>query len=98
MRVPRTAIWPFTQAVASANGIVRTCLYWPREAAPAVPRGKLPAVPTLLLAGDRDLSTPLEWARQEAALAPRGTLIVVPNVPVPRPRRYERGAIVSMAE
>jgi pimeloyl-ACP methyl ester carboxylesterase len=79
VRVPRTAIWPFTQAVASANGIVRTCLYWPREAAPAVPRGKLPAVPTLLLAGDRDLSTPLEWARQEAALAPRGRLIVVPK-------------------
>jgi pimeloyl-ACP methyl ester carboxylesterase len=79
VRVPRPAIWPFTQAVASANGIVRTCLYWPPEPAPAVPRGKLPPVPTLLLAGDRDLSTPLEWARQEARLAPRGTLIVVPK-------------------
>jgi pimeloyl-ACP methyl ester carboxylesterase len=89
VRVRRPAIWPFTQAVASANGIVRTCLYWPPEPAPANGkrqghglvsfRGKLPAVPTLLLAGDRDLSTPLEWARQEAALAPRGTLIVVPK-------------------
>jgi pimeloyl-ACP methyl ester carboxylesterase len=79
VRLPRRAIWPFTQAVASANGIVRTCLYWPQETAPPVPRGKLPAVPTLLLAGDRDLSTPLEWARREAALAPRGTLIVVPK-------------------
>ena len=58
---------------------MRTCLYWPPEPAPAVPRGKLPPVPTLLLAGDRDLSTPLAWARQEAALAPRGSLIVVPK-------------------
>jgi pimeloyl-ACP methyl ester carboxylesterase len=90
VRIRRAAIWPFTQAVASANGIVRTCLYWPPEQAPAVNgkghahglasfRVKLPPVPTLLLAGDRDLSTPLEWARQEAALAPKGTLIVVPK-------------------
>jgi pimeloyl-ACP methyl ester carboxylesterase len=79
VNVKPAAIWPFTRAVASANGIVRTCLYWPREPAPAVPRGKLPPVPTLLLAGDRDLSTPLAWARQELALAPRGTLIVVPK-------------------
>ena len=42
-------------------------------------RGKLPPVPTLLLAGDRDLSTPLAWAKQELALAPGGTLIVVPK-------------------
>ena len=34
---------------------------------------------TLLLNGDRDLSTPLEWARQEAALAPQGKLVVVPG-------------------
>jgi pimeloyl-ACP methyl ester carboxylesterase len=79
VRVPSAAIWPFTRAIASDNGIVRTCLYWPPEPAPAVPRGKLPAVPTLLLAGDRDLSTPLAWARQETALAPDGRLVVVPN-------------------
>jgi pimeloyl-ACP methyl ester carboxylesterase len=34
-------------------------------------------VPVLLLAGDRDLSTPLEWARQEAAMAPVHQLVVV---------------------
>jgi pimeloyl-ACP methyl ester carboxylesterase len=79
VRVPSASIWPFTRAVAAANGIARTCLYWPPEPAPAVPRGKLPAVPTLLLAGDRDLSTPLAWARQEAARAPGGRLVVVPN-------------------
>jgi pimeloyl-ACP methyl ester carboxylesterase len=78
-KIPAAAIWPFTRAVASGNGIIRTCLYWPPEPAPPVPRGKLPAVPTLLLAGDRDLSTPLPWARQEAALAPTGKLVVVPT-------------------
>ena len=31
----------------------------------------------LLLAGDRDLSTPLEWAKRAAARAPGGRLIVV---------------------
>jgi pimeloyl-ACP methyl ester carboxylesterase len=89
LRVPSAAIWPFTRAVAAANGIVRTCLYWPPEPAPVTGRsqahglgsfrGALPAVPTLLLAGDRDLSTPLAWARREAALAPNGRLVVVPT-------------------
>jgi pimeloyl-ACP methyl ester carboxylesterase len=89
VRVPPAAIWPFTRAVAAANGIVRTCLYWPPEPASqngkSQPhglgsfRGRLPAVPTLLLAGDRDLSTPLAWARREAALAPEGRLVVVPT-------------------
>jgi pimeloyl-ACP methyl ester carboxylesterase len=37
----------------------------------------LPAVPTLILAGDRDLSTPLEWAREEAARAPLAQLVIV---------------------
>ena len=35
------------------------------------------AVPALLLAGDRDLSTPLAWAREEATHAPQGTLVIV---------------------
>ncbi len=78
-RIPAAALWPFDRTVASGNGIVRTCLYWPPEPAPQVPRGDLPAVPTLLLAGDRDLSTPLAWAKQEAARAPRARLVVVPG-------------------
>jgi pimeloyl-ACP methyl ester carboxylesterase len=36
-------------------------------------------VPTLLLNGDRDLSTPLAWAREEAKRAPRGKLVIVPG-------------------
>ena len=39
----------------------------------------IPPVPTLLLAGSHDLSTPLEWARAEASLTPRGRLVVVQN-------------------
>jgi pimeloyl-ACP methyl ester carboxylesterase len=78
-RIPGAALWPFDRTVASGNGIVRTCLYWPPEPAPQVPHGDLPAVPTLLLAGDHDLSTPLAWARQEAARAPGGRLVVVPG-------------------
>ncbi len=78
-RIPAAALWPFGRDVASGNGIVRTCLYWPPEPAPSVPHGNLPPVPTLLLAGDHDLSTPLAWARREAALAPGGNLVVVPG-------------------
>ena len=72
---------PFDRATATGNGIVRQCLPWPATPpTPEPPRGvKLPPVPTLLLAGGRDLSTPLEWARRELALAPRGRLVVVPG-------------------
>jgi pimeloyl-ACP methyl ester carboxylesterase len=70
-------IWPFDRATALRNGVSGECLPWPpSEATPrAAPR--LPDVPTLLLAGDRDLSTPLEWARREAKIAPGARLLVV---------------------
>ncbi|QEC48144.1 hypothetical protein FSW04_11580 [Baekduia soli] len=35
--------------------------------------------PALLLAADRDLSTPLEWAREQAARMPAAHLVVVPG-------------------
>ena len=43
-----------------------------------MPHGKI-QVPTLLVNGDHDLSTPLPWARQELAKAPQGKLVVVPG-------------------
>ena len=77
-RIPARAIWPFTRAVAAGNGIVKTCLLWPPTPAPPQPgAAKLPSVPVLLLAGDRDLSTPLAWARDEARRAPKGKLVIV---------------------
>lgn len=80
---PETDLYPFDRATATGNGLAQGCLGWPATQPPAVPDGaptaELPAVPTLLLSGERDLSTPLAWARQEAARAPDGQLLEVPG-------------------
>ena len=76
-RIPPRAAWPFDRATVAGNGLLKTCLWWPPTPAPPRPARNLPPVPTLLLAGTRDLSTPLEWAREEAARAPKGKLVVV---------------------
>jgi pimeloyl-ACP methyl ester carboxylesterase len=70
--------FPFDGATVAGNGLIQTCLRWPapRTQQPQVGR-RLPPVPTLLLAGDRDLSTPLPWAREQLAATPRGRLVVV---------------------
>ncbi|HWK27128.1 MAG TPA: alpha/beta fold hydrolase [Solirubrobacter sp.] len=76
--LPPSALYPFDRATAAGNGFALQCLYWPPVAVPSAPTaGRLPAVPTLLLNGDRDLSTPYEWARGAVRLAPRGTLMIV---------------------
>ena len=80
---PETDLYPFDRATATGNGLAKGCLGWPPTQPPAVPDGastaELPAVPILLLSGERDLSTPLAWARQEAAMAPAGQLLEVPG-------------------
>jgi pimeloyl-ACP methyl ester carboxylesterase len=80
-QLPAAELFPFDRATASGNGIAQTCLAWPPTPSPPAPapNAKLPPVPTLLLAGDRDLSTPLAWAQSEARLAPRGRLVVIPG-------------------
>jgi pimeloyl-ACP methyl ester carboxylesterase len=71
-------LYPYDRETATGNGMALQCLHWPPVETPA-PQGPapLPDVPTLLLAGDRDLSTPLEWARRTAARAPHARLIIV---------------------
>lgn len=80
-RLSRSSVWPFDVATATGNGLVRTCENWPPIDVPLPPASlaskPLPPVPVLLLAGDRDLSTPLPWAEREARLAPRGRLVIV---------------------
>jgi pimeloyl-ACP methyl ester carboxylesterase len=71
--------FPFDAATAAGNGFVRTCLPWPPAPRERPVPGRLPRVPALLLAGDRDLSTPVEWAREQLARTPRGRLVVAPG-------------------
>jgi pimeloyl-ACP methyl ester carboxylesterase len=71
-------VFPFDAQTAAGDGIMQTCLDWPATPpAPAAAPGSMLQVPALLLAGDRDLSTPLEWAQEEAAHAPLGKLVIV---------------------
>jgi pimeloyl-ACP methyl ester carboxylesterase len=80
-RVPAQSLYPFNRATAYGNGLAQGCLQWPPTTPSVVhdgdPSGELPPVPTLLLAGQRDLSTPLAWAREEATKAPDGRLVIV---------------------
>jgi pimeloyl-ACP methyl ester carboxylesterase len=77
--LPTSAFWPFDRATVIENGIMQQCLYWPPTAPSPQPAvgAKLPPVPVLLLAGDRDLSTPLPWPKAELRSAPRGKLVLV---------------------
>jgi pimeloyl-ACP methyl ester carboxylesterase len=81
--VPAAAFYPFDRATATGNGLAQGCVDWPPTRPPVVADGDpdrpLPSVPVLLLAGERDLSTPLAWARAEAAMAPRGHLLEIPD-------------------
>jgi pimeloyl-ACP methyl ester carboxylesterase len=77
-RLPAARLYPFDAATAAGNGFVRQCLPWAPTTPTPLPRGKL-LVPTLLVNGDHDLSTPLAWARKQLALTPKGTLVVVPG-------------------
>ncbi|MFI8103957.1 alpha/beta fold hydrolase [Streptomyces sp. NPDC086023] len=49
----------------------------------------------LLLAGDRDLSTPVQWAREPAATTPRAEPVVVPRAGHSTQSRSDEGAAAA---
>ena len=77
-RIPAARLYPFDARTALGNGFIRQCLPWAPTAPTPLPHGKL-RVPTLLVNGDYDLSTPLAWARQELSSTTHGRLVVVPG-------------------
>jgi pimeloyl-ACP methyl ester carboxylesterase len=77
-RLKARDLFPYDRRTALDNGFIRQCLPWAPTPPTPLATGKL-QVPTLLVNGDHDLSTPLEWARQELRLAPQGKLVVVPG-------------------
>jgi pimeloyl-ACP methyl ester carboxylesterase len=77
-RLPKRTLGPFDRTTVTGNGIMRQCLYWPATPATPQPRpGAKILVPTLVLAGDRDLSTPLPWPRAELKLLPHARFVLI---------------------
>ncbi|MFF8600154.1 alpha/beta fold hydrolase [Streptomyces sp. NPDC015232] len=76
-RIRPADVWPFLRETAAGQGIAQTCLPWPSTRPNRPAPGRTLTMPVLLLAGDRDLSTPLDWARAVAAATPRAELTVV---------------------
>ena len=77
-RLPKSAFWPFDRATVTGNGIMQQCLFWPpTPSSPQPLRGARILAPALVLAGDRDLSTPLPWPRAELKLLPHGRLVMI---------------------
>jgi len=77
-KLPARALFPFDRKTATGNGFIRQCLPWAPTPPTPLARGKI-TVPTLLVNGNHDLSTPLEWAKQELARTTNGKLVVVPG-------------------
>jgi len=77
-RIPAKDLYPFDRATAAGNGFIKQCEPWSPTPATPVATGKI-VVPTLIVNGDHDLSTPLEWAQDELKFLPKGHLVVVPG-------------------
>lgn len=69
---------PFPTSTGFGQGLFLTCRAWPVTPVPPAPDPLARiAAPALLLAGDRDLSTPLEWARGQARAMAHARVVVV---------------------
>ncbi|QPK43501.1 alpha/beta fold hydrolase [Streptomyces gardneri] len=96
-RIRPPTVWPFERETAGAQGIPRTCLPWPASRPnQAAPRHTL-TMPVLILAGDRDLSTPVRWARDLAAVTPRAELVVLAGAGHSTQSRSDGGARAAEA-
>ena len=80
--LPPGALGPFDRtSVLYGSAPFQLCSRWPTApAAPALPDGPFPAVPTLIVSGEDDLRTPIESARRIAARTPGATLVTVPDM------------------
>ena len=78
--LPVASFAPFDRFTSAHNGVAETCERWPATTvAPPPEPGLLPAVPTLILNGAWDMSTPVPGAREEAARSTTAQLVVVPH-------------------
>ncbi|WP_229842535.1 alpha/beta hydrolase [Streptomyces tanashiensis] len=91
-RIKPAATWPFPRETAGEQGMPQTCLPWPVSRPNRAAPGRTLTMPVLMLAGDRDLSTPVRWARELAAVTPRAELVVLPGIGHSTQSRSDEGA------
>jgi pimeloyl-ACP methyl ester carboxylesterase len=77
--VPEAALGPFSRSLVRQTSVDEQCLEWPVGPVRGPIDAPLPAVPTLLLGGSRDVRTPVENDRAVAAQIPGSQLVVVPG-------------------
>ncbi|MCX5201920.1 alpha/beta hydrolase [Streptomyces sp. NBC_00237] len=86
-------VWPFEARTAAGQGIAQTCLHWPKSRPhDAADDYRALKVPVLLLAGDRDLSTPLPWAEAVKKRLPHAELVVLKGAGHSTQLRVHEGA------
>ncbi|MFJ7068127.1 alpha/beta fold hydrolase [Streptomyces sp. NPDC101115] len=91
-RIRPADVWPFQRETAGGQGIPQTCLPWPASRPNRPAAGRTLTMPVLLLAGDRDLSTPVRWAREVAAATPKAELVVIEGAGHSTQSRSDGGA------
>ncbi|MFD5322765.1 alpha/beta fold hydrolase [Streptomyces sp. NPDC127092] len=96
-RIRPAEVWPFQRETAGEQGIPQTCLPWPASRPNPPAAGRTLTMPVLLLAGDRDLSTPVQWAREVAAATPKAELVVIEGAGHSTQSRSDGGARAAEA-
>ncbi|TMK98166.1 MAG: alpha/beta fold hydrolase [Actinobacteria bacterium] len=76
--LPAADFYPFDASTALQSSLVPYCAFWPDASAAPAPPPPLPAVPTLILAGEQDLRTPAAGAERVQAVIPGAQLLLVP--------------------